>query len=134
MNPSNALQAFLVQTLLSDAAVNAIVDDRVWDDVPDDPQHPFVSVGPHYHHRDDADCIRAREHTFQLDCWTSQQGRRDQVNDLTDAIEAALDGSTGDLGPHALSLCEVVLVRVLDEPDGGKHGVVQVRALVEELS
>ncbi|MGB0661324.1 MAG: DUF3168 domain-containing protein [Mangrovicoccus sp.] len=132
MRAANALQAFLVQTLLADAAVTEIVADRVWDDIPDSPEHPYCSIGPNYHNRSDADCIRAREHYFQIDCWTRQQGRRDQVNDLTDAIEAALDGATGDLGAHALSSCDVVLVRVLDEPDGDKHGVVQVRAVVEE--
>ncbi len=132
MSAANALQAFLVQALLADATVTGIVGDRVWDDVPDAPEHPYCSIGPNYHNRHDADCIRAREHYFQIDCWTQQQGRRDQVNALTDAIEAALDGATGDLGAHALSSCNVVLVRVLDEADGEKHGVVQVRAIVEE--
>lgn len=132
MSASNALQAFLVQTLLSDPAVSAIVSDRVWDDIPDNPQHPYCSIGPHYHNRADADCIRGREHFFQIDCWTQQQGRRDQVNDLTDAIEAALNGADGDLNVHALAGCEVVLVKVQDDPDGAKHGVVQVRATVEE--
>ena len=132
MRPANALQAFLVQTLLADAAVSAIVETRVWDDIPDAPTHPFCSIGPNYHNRNDTECIRAREHYFQIDCWTQQQGRRDQINDLTDAVEIALHDASGDLGDHALVSCRVVLVRVLDDPDGGKHGVVQVRAAVEE--
>ena len=132
MSASNAFQAFLVQTLLSNSAVSAIVSDRVWDDIPASPQYPYCSIGPNYHNRRDVDCIRVREHYFQIDCWTQRQGRRDQVNDLTDAIEAALDGAVGDLGTHALLTCDVVLVRVLDEPDGEKHGVVQIRAIIEE--
>lgn len=132
MNPTNAIQAFIVQTLLADAGVSAIVADRVWDDIPSDPTYPYCSLGPSYHSPDDADCIRGREHFVQVDCETQQQGRRDQVNDLTDAVEAALQGADGDLGDHALVSCEVVLVRVLDNPDGGKRGVVQVRVEVEE--
>jgi hypothetical protein len=132
VNPTNALQALLVQSLLADPRVTAIVGDRVWDDIPDDPEHPYCSIGPHYHNRSDSDCIRAREHYFQIDCWTQQQGRRDQINDLTDAVESLLDGLVGDLGEHALVTSDVVLVRVLDDPDGDKHGVIQVRAIVEE--
>lgn len=131
MSATNALQAFLVQTLLADADVAALIGERVWDDVPDDPQHPYCSIGPNYHNRRDADCLRMREHYFQIDVWTQQQGQREQINDLTDAVEAALDGAKGDLGDHALSKCDVVLVRVLDDRDGAKHGVVQVRAIFE---
>jgi hypothetical protein len=132
MSVSNAVQAFIVQTLLADAAVTGIVGDRIWDDVPDDPEMPYCSIGPNYHNRRDAECVLAREHYFQIDCWTRQQGRRDQVNALTDAIEASLHRARGDLDPHVLLSCDVVLVRVLDEADGEKHGVVQVRTIVEE--
>lgn len=132
MSASDAGQAFIVQTLLDDPDVAAIVETRVWDDVPNRPDWPYCAMGPHYHNRADADDLRKREHYFQVDCWTAQRGRRDQVNRLTDAVEAALDGALGDLGgTYALASCDVVLVRVMDDRDGKKHGVVQVKLIIE---
>lgn len=132
MKPSNAIQAFIVQTLLADAEVAAIVGDRVWDDIPAEPTYPYCALGPSYRNPDDAECIRGREHYVQIDCEVRSQGRRDEVNDLTDVVEAALHNADGDLGVHALVSCEAVLVRIIDVPDGGKRGVVQVRLEVEE--
>lgn len=131
MNPTNAIQAFVVQTLLADAGVVAIVADRVWDDIPSEPIYPYCSFGPSYRNRDDVECIRADEYFLQVDCYSNSQGRRDQINDLTDAIEDALHEADGDLGAHALVSFNVVQVRVLDDADGKKHGLVQIRARVE---
>lgn len=132
MSVTNEIQAFIVQTLLANAGVTSIVGDRVWDDVPEPPTYPFCALGPSYHSPEDADDLQFREHYVQIDCETRSQGRRDTVNNLTDAVKAALHNATGDLGVHALVDCEVVLVRVLDTPDGGKRGVVQVRLDIEE--
>lgn len=132
MSVSNEIQAFLVQALLADAGVAALVGDRVWDDVPDRPPYPYCSIGPSYSNRRDVTGIRRREHFAQVDCWTDQQGRRDQVNDLMDAIELAIDTAGGDLATAGMVSRRIVLSKIEDLPDGKRHGIVQVRFLVEE--
>jgi len=136
MNAARALQAAVFEHLKANSAVAAIVGARVYDHPPASAawKKPYLAFGTGYSVDADADCIDAREHTLQIDCWSRDQGRLGPCRDLADAVHRALHRAelVAD-PPFAISAMRVVLNRVFADPDGKTaHGVVQVRALVQE--
>ena len=92
--------------------------------------YPYATLGASYWTDDSVECIEAREITLQIDLWHSQSNKG-VAEDLTDDIATALRGwaDTDALTMHPL---RVLLVRVMDDPDGvSVHGVIQVEGLVE---
>ena len=137
-SPSLDLQTAVFNRLISDEAVSAIVGPRVYDNVPSRPMpadlFPYISFGPSYYNTADSECIRAREETLQVDCWTDDHGKKRPCRILTDAVKRALHGYSVELdGVNALVEMEVALVRVMEDPSETiVHGVVQVIAMIEE--
>lgn len=133
MSVSVALQDLILQLLLGNAAVQAIVSDRIYDGVPDDAVFPYISLGPSDYNPDDADCIDGREETVQLDCWCRDDGLKWPCKQLVDAVKAALHEEDTELTSGALVEMQVTLARVVDDPDRiTAHGIVQVTATIEE--
>lgn len=133
MSVSIAFQDLVLAKLLASPAVTAIVSDRIVDGNDDDLSFPNITFGPSDFTPDDVDCIRGREETLQLDCWTRDAGKKWPCRALVDAVKDALHDAGGELETGALVLMRVDLVRVLDDPDGiTTHGVVQVTAVIEE--
>jgi hypothetical protein len=133
MSASLELHDVVVARLKAAAGVTAIVGNRVYDNVPRLATMPYVSIGPSYFTPEDPDGLTLREETLQVDCWSRIDGRRSEIKNLTDAVKAALHRHSADMGVHALVSMDVVLVRVIDDPDGiTRHGVVQVVAQIEE--
>lgn len=121
-------------------ALRRIIMDRVIAEVPDlagkvydraveDTAYPYVTLGPSYWVDDSAECVPARSQTVQVDVWHSGAAKG-ALEDLVDDVSAALDGwaDTETLTMHPL---RVTLARVMDDPSGALHGVVQVEAMVE---
>lgn len=129
MNPSRELQKVVHDLLLRSGAVNALIGDRVYDGVPQDPTFPYVSFGPSDFVPLDLECIDSREHSLQLDVWSRDQGRKWKCKDIVDAVHAALHLAEAQMnGAHLVQL-RVTLARVFDDPDGiTAHGVVSVEA------
>lgn len=127
MGISTDLQVAIVARLK--AAVPSVAG-RVYDSAPETAVKPYISIGPSYWSPDDAECIRARVETVQIDIWASNKPDKRAAKDATDAVADALDGwSVDELAMHPL---RVTLVRVMDDPSPGVvHGVVQVEAMVE---
>ena len=133
MNESNALQAMVVTRLKADAAVTAIVGQKVYDKPPASVAAPYVSIGPSDYVPDDADCVDGRIETLQLDCWSQAQDGQREVKELTGAVKKSLHRYAGSLAVGALTSLEVVQVRHLEDPDGiTLHGIVVVEAMIEE--
>ncbi len=81
---------------------------------------------------DGADCIDSGEHTLQLDVWSRAPGHV-EAKRLVDAVKTCLHQREASLDDYALVEMTVDFRRVFDDPDGKtKHGVVTLRALVEE--
>ena len=133
-SPSDELQLAIINALIADPAVSAIVGDRVYDARPT--AYPCVTFGPGDCQPDDAECITGRVETVQLDCWTTDtNGRLGPARILTNAVKAALHHAELELETHALVQITVPSVRVFQEPDDiTVHGVVTVEALIEELA
>ena len=128
MGVSSDLQKLIVARLKS--AVPA-VSGRVYDGPSETAQMPYVSIGPSYFTPDDAECIRGRSETLQIDVWGSSKPNRAAVKDAVDQVYAALHG-WGDTAALTMSPLRVSLVRVMDDAQQGIiHGVVQVEVNLE---
>lgn len=127
MGISSDLQRAIVARLKADVPS---VQGRVYDNPPETADMPYISIGPSYWTSDDAECIKARVETVQVDIWASNRPDKQAAKDATDEAAAALDGWASDvLAMHPL---RVSLVRVMDDPTPGVvHGVVQVDGMVE---
>lgn len=90
--------------------------------------YPYCTLGASDWSRQDADCIDARTWSLQIDIWHSNAAKG-VVEDLVDDVAAALaDYEAPDLAMHPI---KVSLARVMDDPSGDLHGVVQIEALIE---
>lgn len=128
MGISSDLQRVIVARL---KAAVPVVADRVYDNPPETAIMPFLSIGPSYWASDDAECIKARVETLQVDIWASNRPDKRAAKDAADQVAAALDGwaDTDALTMHPL---RVSMVRVMDDPSPGVvHGVVQIEAALE---
>ena len=128
MGISSDLQRIIVARLKS--AVPA-VSGRVYDGPSETAHMPYVSIGPSYFTPDDAECIRGRSETLQIDIWGSSKPNRAAVKDAVDQVYDALHG-WGDTAALTMSPLRVSLGRVIDDVQQDIiHGVVQVEAMVE---
>lgn len=136
MSVSVAFQDLIIARLKASTDVVNIVGDGIYDGVPSTAQHPYISLGASDLRTDDADCIKAREETIQIDCWTRSKGRIWPCRELVDAVVRALDDDLqdeDDMTEGALVSLSVELSRAFMEPDNETgHGVVQVTGLIDE--
>lgn len=133
MTPSVDLQTMIVARLKAYAPLVALVGGRVYDNPPEKPTYPHVSIGASDAIDNDADCIPGRIETVQIDCWTRDGGRLRPAKEIADQVKAALHGFAGELADHALVDMRVELMRAFMDADGlTAHGVVQVSCIVEE--
>lgn len=128
MGISSDLQRLIVARLK--AAVPSVAG-RVYDGPSEGAVMPFASIGPSYFVSDDAECIRGRSETLQIDVWAASKPNRAALKDAVDEVVEALDGyaDTDALTMHPL---RIGLVRIMDDVQANIiHGVVQVEALLE---
>lgn len=139
MTSAEELQRLIYATLTGTAAINELVAGRVYDHVPPEEKRvertgaawPYISFGPYDANQDDADCIDGIEATLQIDIWSATTGTL-ECKTLTDLVRKALHHKSLSLSEHALVNTRVELWRVIPNPGGEHHGVVQVTALIEE--
>lgn len=129
------LQKLVIDTLKADAAVSAIVGANVFDHPPSSDPFPRITMGAFNSVPDDGECISSDEITLQIDCWSRDGGNKHPCSTIVNAAQKALHNANLSLpDPYALISIRVVLVRVVDDPDGlTAHGILTVRAQVEEV-
>ncbi|TWF53261.1 DUF3168 domain-containing protein [Neorhizobium alkalisoli] len=133
MSVSVALQDLILSLLKADNAVAAIVADRVIDGPTSKTSFPYISLGASDIELIDAECMRGRDETVQIDCWTRDDGKLWRCKRLVDAVQGALHEKEGPLSSGALISLNVVLMRsFIDRDNITAHGVVQVTAELEE--
>lgn len=130
---SRELQKVILDALVADAGLGALIGNRIYDRMPTDGEYPCITFGPADEIPDDADCISGEEHSVQLDVWSRDQGRLGPCKDITAAAKAALhDAALTMPTPYALCFIRVASTRVFIDRDGiTAHGVVSVQAMVE---
>ena len=133
MSTTNALQRLIFERLVADTAVHAICADRIYDNVPDAVEFPYVSFGPITADEADAECIDGIDYVVQIDCWSREQGRRATLNALCDTVRRSLHEYHIEPASGALVEMRVTNFRVFRDPDNiTMHGVIQVTAMMEE--
>ena len=100
----------------------------VYDRATESENYPYVSLGPSYWSDESVECIEARSYTLQVDVWcTDGKGAaEDVVDDVSTALNGWMDQDAVTAHP-----ARVTLVRLMDDPSGCVHGVVQVEIEVE---
>lgn len=105
---------------------------RVYDRATESDEFPYVTLGPSSWVDNSADCIEGRDITLQVDVWCSggPKAGKGNAEDVVDDVSTALNGWMDDdiLTAHP---ARVTLVRVMDDPSGCVHGVVQIDVEVE---
>jgi hypothetical protein len=133
VSASRELQTLIFNRLVEDAAVHALIGDRIYDGPAVDAVFPYVSFGPSYGVPNDLDCVTGRVETIQLDIWCRDHGRLGPCRDITDVVKTSLHQLDGSLAINALGLVEVTAVRVfMDQDNITAHGVVTIEAEIEE--
>ena len=128
---SEDLQKAILNALLADAGVSAVVGDRVHDGRPI--SYPSITFGPSDVLPEDLDCIDGLMTTVQIDCWTRDENRLRPVKALADRVRQALHRARLQLETHALVNLSVVSTRSFMDPDElTGHGIVTVEAEIEE--
>lgn len=102
---------------------------KVFDRATDDVGHPYCTLGSSDWTPQGDDCGPARQQSLQIDIWHSSSSKG-ALEDLTDDVAAALDGFADEdrLTMHPI---EVTLIRVIDDPSGDLHGIVQLQVDLE---
>lgn len=142
-DPAYDLQAAVVPQLTADAALAALIGDRVYDDVPPNRVFPYVSLGPVQAIQEDTDdCICAYEVTLQMDVWArgttvngnGYEAARPQMERVAGTLRQALHGKPLTLESHRLIQIRHADTLYLRDPDGlTGHAAVTFRALVDQL-
>jgi hypothetical protein len=132
--PANELQSAIWSILTADVDVSALVGAKVFDQPPSGTvEAPYITFGPADEIEDDADCISATDHSFQIDVWSEKKGGFKECKEITHAVKVALHEVEVDLPTHALVEMRVTRRRHFRDPDGiTSHGVVTVEAMIEE--
>ena len=131
-SPVLELQGAIVARLKANAAVSALIGQRVYDAVPDNPAFPYVSFGPADELSDDVDCVDGFEITMQIDCWSRAVGFP-EVKRISDTVRAALVKTDLTIADNALVYFEHRITRVFRDPDGlTSHAAISFQAFAEQ--
>lgn len=134
ISPDLELQGLIVSTLEADAAVTALVGDRIYDRVENantDVEFPYVNFATSIETSNDATCIRGSDIFVQIDVWSREPGFV-ECKKIASAVRDALHDRDLSLTENALASLQCDRIRVFRDSDGlTSHGVVELMALVE---
>lgn len=134
MSSAAELQALYYTALKGDSPIMAIAN-GVYDRVPSEPfgeKTAYITLGATDSVEDDADCIDGLEINTTIHCWSRAVGAV-ECKRLVDLVRKKLHRASLSLTDSALVEVWVESTRIFSDPDPlTTHGVVQVRAFVEE--
>ena len=127
-----ALQKALIAHLKLDAAVTALLGDRIWDAVPDAPAHPHLLIG-----RSQSRSVAADgggiEHALTLTVVSRFRGTEEAKAVLATVRVALNDAERSADGVRTVSL-RATFADVFPSADGARtFAVLRVRAVTEEI-
>ena len=133
MSAAAELQKLVLEHLLADPAIVALVGNRIYDGARPDVVFPFIEFGPGDTVDASAECIEAGEETLQLDIWSQLHGRLVEARQIAGAVRKSLKSLSGPMpDPYAFGGVIDIDLRVFADPDGiSAHGVVTLTALIE---
>jgi hypothetical protein len=130
-HPALALQKAVVAALVADAAVGALIGDRIYDAPPRDAQFPYLTIGGTRILDWSTGSDTGAEHRVTLDVWSRERGKR-QCYQIMEAVEAALHDAALTLDDHALVNLRFESADVDRNRDGiTYHAAMRFRAVTE---
>lgn len=131
-SPSFELQVAIVTRLKAAAAVTAFVGNRVYDNVPEEPTFPYITVGEGDETSDDADCVDGFEISIDIDVWSRAPGFP-EAKRISDEIRKALKTPELTIPTNALVYFRHRQTRFLRDPDGKtSHAVMTYEGFAEQ--
>lgn len=137
-SPSWELQVAIVTRLKADATLTALIDDRVYDYVPRDPngtmtaKFPFVGIADSDDLQDDATCVTGYEITMNLDVWSQKPGFV-EAKQIAHAVVKSLHNWDAPLLAHKVITFQHRQTRIFRDSDGlTSHGIVELVAILTE--
>lgn len=104
-----------------------IASGRIYDDVPQNPTFPYVTIGESQSLAADITCRDGEEEYVDLHIWSQYSGQK-ELKDIAAAIHAALHGVSLSAAGRSSAHAFIQSVRTMRDPDGvTRHGVVTVR-------
>ena len=130
MSVSAAIQRLIIAKLKAAPSLSGV---SLHDYRPPKDGYPAITLGPSDAVLDEAECLRLRTETVQVDCWTRDEHGTRSVRELADKVAAALHRAEGELSTGALVQMRVIGTRAFRDPDGETgHGVVTVEVDAED--
>lgn len=124
--------AALKSLLIGDTGVSALVSGRVYTDVPQKPDFPYVAFGPIITDPWDSSCSDGNELFPQIDSWSRNPGPAECLR-INAAINAALHDKTLTVAGNEHVLMRVDNSRYMRERDNETHhGVIRLRILTQK--
>jgi hypothetical protein len=131
MSPERALAVAIRAAALNNAAVQALLSDRIYDDPPPDVVFPYLTLGRVESRPADTASREAIEHAITLHAW-SRHGGRAETLDIIAALRGALHNAPLVVTGHKLVLLLATFADVFRSGDGRTtHGVLRLRAITE---
>lgn len=129
-----ALQQAVVAALTADSGVLAALGGpRVYDDTPQPPTFPYVTIGQTTVRASDGDLSAADEHIFTLHVWSRAKGRREALA-ITGEICRVLHDQSLTLTGHRLVNLRHDFSEARRDRDGDTiHGIARFRAVTEPI-
>ena len=129
-DPTLELQGAIIARLKANAAVTALVGNRIADIPQSTWAKPYISIGPSNYVAELIDCIDGGEIMIQIDCW-SESTTMKEIRDIADAVRRALRNWEPDLATNAIVTFD--LWRTDFIRDGAlKQASLRYTAIVEE--
>lgn len=131
--PTLELQKAVIAKLLSSGPLMALVNDRVFDDVPPGAGFPRITYGDEDIVADDFDCVVSNIVFLPIHIWSTTVGKP-QCKEIAGMVRNILHEEELSLDGFALLSLHHDTTRYLRDPDGKtNHGVVTFRAMIDEL-
>lgn len=137
-DPLEPLQRAIVRAVREDAPLIALVDKRIYDDVPPKPTKPYLSFGPVQVLPEDAAEYDGADVSLQIDGWSASLQRK-EIAQIGRALRALLHNVQQRPGVvtvegHRLVSLRIEDARYIRDDDGvSQHGVFSFRARLEPI-
>lgn len=129
---SDEVQEAVYERLTGDAALMALVGNRVHEQVPEGSAYPYVQIGETFETKDATFDKDGRSVLMWIHVWSQYRGNAQAwsiigpIGDLLDEHALAVDGALTDS-------CEVEMTQVTRDPDGKtRHGLIHLRVRLSE--
>ncbi|CAN5340180.1 hypothetical protein BH09PSE2_BH09PSE2_03450 [soil metagenome] len=135
LDPERALIATLIAHLCAAPALNADLGDppRVYDEPPDRPTYPYLSIGRAQSTPRGGDASEGVEQVLTLTV-VSRYGGTEEAHRIKDALRTLLDDARLTLNGHRLVSLQVRFADVFRASDWRSiYGVIRLRAVTEPL-